>query len=104
MDREGRSFLPVKRAEALVMDSGLAELHVIAHNLDDIRRRPNFVHFSHGFQSVSISVCQCFSMSGCQSVLLVGQYFSTLACHSERSEESRFVPRKTQSEILRCAQ
>src|SRR5256885_16538896 len=64
MDREGRSFLPVKRAEALVMDSGIAELHVIAHNLDDIRRRPNFVHLSHGFQSVSISVCQCFSMSG----------------------------------------
>ena len=53
MDREGRSFLLVKRAEAQVMDSGLAELHVIAHNLDDIRRRPNFVHFSHGVQYFS---------------------------------------------------
>src|SRR2546430_1802121 len=98
MDREGRSFLLVKGAQALVMDSGLAELDVIAHNLDDIRRRPNFVHFSHKFQYVSASVCQVVSQYFSRSVL------QTLACHSERSEESRFVPRKTQSEILRCAQ
>src|SRR5439155_10100741 len=47
MDRERRSLLLVKGAEADQIRARFAQLHVIANNFDDIRGRPNFVCLAH---------------------------------------------------------
>ena len=47
MNRERRGFLLMERAQAHPVGARLSQLDVVAEDANDVRRRPDFIHFAH---------------------------------------------------------